>query len=119
MGRYLAVVERGYRGAVETQFADVLYLVRELNRQLGGLDLSLRGLAATYAVTAAPPDPVVGVDTLPDPRASLRTLLAEGVTVSVADADLEALGLPGDVPLLPGVVRGAARWSDYRAVWFL
>jgi len=117
--RYLAVVERGYRGSVETQFADVLYLVRELNRQFGGLDLSLRGLAVTYAVAAAPVAPAVGVDALPDPRASLRTLLDEGVAVTVADADLAAAGLPGDVPLLPGVVRGAARWSDYRAVWFL
>ncbi|WP_026424624.1 hypothetical protein [Actinokineospora inagensis] len=117
--RYLAIVERGYRGSVETQFADVLYLVRELNRQLDGLDLSLRGLAVTYAVTADPVPPVVGLDTLPDPRASLRTLLDEGVTVTVTDDDLAAAGLPGDVQLLPGVVRGAARWTDYRAVWFL
>lgn len=123
---YLAIVERAYRGSAETQFADVLYLVRELNRQLKGIDLLLRGLAVTYAVPASVPVIVLGdqkLDTLPDPRASLETLIAEGVTVSVEEPDLAAFGLDGD-RLLPGtrlVAAGetALRWNDYLGVWFL
>jgi hypothetical protein len=127
MANYLAIIERGYRGSAETQFADVLYLVRELNRQLGGLDLLLRGLAVTYA--APGPGPTIEVagrtlDTLPDPRESLRTLIKEGVQVRVEEADLNALGLTKCDGLLPGVELAswdvaAQLWNDYRDVWFL
>lgn len=127
MARYLAIIERGYRGSVETQFADALYLVRELNRQLGGIDLVLRGLAVTYAV-AAPPSVLRladrSVDTLPDPRASLCTLISEGVGVCVEGADLNTLGLTKEDGLLPGVrytpwEETALQWADYAQVWFL
>ncbi|MFC7617397.1 hypothetical protein ACFQV2_32245 [Actinokineospora soli] len=43
MADTLAIVERAYRGAVEKQFFDALYLAVELHRQLGGMDLLLRG----------------------------------------------------------------------------
>ena len=127
MANYLAIIERGYRGSAETQFADVLYLVRELNRQLGGLDLVLRGLAVTYAGSGSVPSIQVAdrtLDTLPDPRESLRTLIAEGVGVCVEEADLHALGLTKDDCLLEGVElaswdKAALRWSEYRDVWFL
>src|SRR5262245_45591039 len=127
MARYLAIIERGYRGSVETQFADVLYLVRELNRQLGGMDIVLRGLSVTYAVGASVPRLQVAgrhLDTLPDPRAALRTLLEEGVGVCVEAADLNALGLTKEDGLLPGVEYAswddtALRWSSYADVWFL
>lgn len=124
--RALGIVEQAYRGSAETQFADVLYLVRELNRQLGRLDIALRGLAVTCAVATPPPPGIALADRavpLPDPRASVRTLLADGIAVSVDAADLRALGLDPD-RLLPGVrseepAATAGRWADYDAVWFL
>lgn len=126
MARCLAIVERAYRGAAETQFADVLYLLRELNRQLGGLDLVLRGLAVSYAVAGPMPALQVGgrkLDTLPDPSTSLATLIAEGVGVRVESADLYALGLTKNDGLLPGVQctawDEALRWNEYHNVWFL
>jgi hypothetical protein len=124
--RTLAIVERAYRGSAETQFADVLYLLRELNRQLGGVDVALRGLGATYALAAGEaPSMRVGereLATLPDPRRSLATLLDEGVAVLVEEPDLAALGATTD-RVLPGVQclpagEVTALWPEYRAVWF-
>jgi predicted peroxiredoxin len=127
MTRGLIIIDRAYRGSVETQFADVLYFIRELSRQLGGLDLVLRGLAVTYAVKGiCPTIRLAGrhVHTLPDPRRSIQTLLDEGVTVFVEEPDLAALGLFNGDHLLSGVClvsvgELALRWSDYLGVWFL
>ncbi|MFE9635243.1 hypothetical protein [Streptomyces sp. NPDC006463] len=124
--RVLAIVERGYRGALEKQFFDELYLATELHRQLGGLDILLRGSAVSYAVDAGPvPALRIGnrtVDTLSDPREGLRTLLGAGVRVWVEEPDIEALGSAH--PLIEGIGltrRGetAERWTDYRMVLFL
>ncbi|MFD3875217.1 hypothetical protein [Streptomyces sp. NPDC058623] len=126
-GRRLLIIERAYRGSVETQFADVLYLARELNRQQGGLDILLRGLAVTFAAA----DPVrarpvrIGrrdLDTLPDPREALRTLLADGAGVWAEESDLARFET-GPHWVLPGVRRaapdGPPDWSAYRGVHFL
>ncbi|MEU9795532.1 hypothetical protein AB0E27_34010 [Streptomyces sparsogenes] len=126
--RWLVMIERAYRGAVERQFADVLPLVVELHRQSGGTDLALRGLAASYALdTDYEPALRIGrrtLDTLTDPRATLRETLAAGVAVLVEEPDLAALGRTAADRLLPGVrvVEGgglAARWPSYEQVWFL
>lgn len=126
--RWLLIVEKAYRGSVETQFADALYCVPDLHRRSGGCDLALRGPAVGYALDAGPPpSPRIGartLDTVPDPRASVRKLLAAGVTVLVEEADLAALGPTAADRLLPGVrvVEGgglAARWPCYEQVWFL
>ncbi|AGP60154.1 hypothetical protein [Streptomyces rapamycinicus] len=123
----LLIIERAHRGAVETQFADTLFFVRELHRQSGGLHVVLRGLAASYAVdtTYEAALRIAGrtLDTLPDPRRLLRQLLEDGATVFVEEADLSALGARARERLLPGVrlVAGAelvSRWSDYERVWF-
>lgn len=125
-GRVLAIVERGYRGALDKQFFDELYLATELHRQLGGLDVLLRGSAVGYALDAAPPPPLrIGnrtVDTLTDPRQGLRTLLGAGVRVLVEEPDITALRSP--LPLVDGVEltpagATAARWGEYRMVVFL
>ncbi|MFD0277032.1 hypothetical protein ACFVHB_24425 [Kitasatospora sp. NPDC127111] len=125
-GRVLAIVERGYRGALDKQFFDELYLATELHRQLGGLDVLLRGSAVSYALDAGPvPSLRIGnrtVDTLTDPRQGLRTLLGAGVRVLVEEPDLAALGSPR--PVIEGVELAppgatAARWSTYRMVVFL
>ncbi|MEU5538907.1 hypothetical protein [Streptomyces sp. NPDC020362] len=124
--RVLAIVERGYRGALDKQFFDELYLATELHRQLGGLDILLRGAAVTYALDAPPPPALrIGertVDTVTDPRAGLRSLLAAGVGVWVEEPALAALGSPRR-PLpgirLAGEGEVAARWQDYRMVFFL
>ncbi|WP_431774993.1 hypothetical protein [Streptomyces cucumeris] len=126
--RRLLIVERAYRGALETQFADVLYLALELNRQQNGADILLRGLAVTCAAADTRPAPslVVGrrtLDTLPDPRDSVRSLLENGATVWAEEADL-ALFETGPHWLQPGVRRAGGAdplpdWSAYRSVHFL
>ncbi|MEV7184261.1 hypothetical protein [Kitasatospora sp. NPDC093102] len=129
-GRTLAVVERAHRGALEKQFFDALYLATELNRQLGGLDVLLRGQAATHAVRARPlPELRLGdttVTTLADPRSGLRTLIEAGVRVWVEESALAAFGFTGplDGVLLDGVRLAAdgelaLRWPEYRMVCFL
>jgi len=126
-GRYLAVIERGYRGSAEVQFCDLGHLSRGLHSQLGGLDVALRGSAVTFAVSA-PPVPALRIadrllDAPPDQRRSVRGLLADGAVVYVDEPDLRALGLPAG-RLLPGVTCLDTsvltdRWPDYRGVWFL
>lgn len=124
----LAIIERAYRGAVEKQFVDALYLALELHRQLGGMDILLRGQAVTYAASRARVAPLrLGsrvVDTLSDPRGDVRRLLDSGLRVYAEDHQLTAYALDGAGDLLDGVQRipadeAAARWSAYRMVCFL
>jgi hypothetical protein len=124
----LLIVERAYRGAVETQFSDVLFFVKELNRQSGGADLALRGLAASYALDTSfvPAIRIAGrtLATLTDPRQGVRDLIADGAAVWVEEPDLTALGPQAAGRLLPGVRclarHGlAARWPEYERVWFM
>ncbi|MFI9100877.1 hypothetical protein ACIGXA_10140 [Streptomyces fildesensis] len=124
----LAIVERAYRGALEKQYADCLYLAAELHRQMGGMDIVLRGLSVTYAARRAHVPPLVLggrlVDTLTDPRADVRVLLDAGVRVYAEEQGVRAYGLAGEGSLLDGVrtistLDVAARWSDYRLVCFL
>ncbi|WP_447038495.1 hypothetical protein [Streptomyces sp. DSM 118878] len=131
--RALAIIERAHRGALETQFSDALYCAFLFHRHLGGLDVLLRGPAVTYASrTARTPRLRLGdrvVDTLTEPRGGLGVLLEAGVRIWAEEPGLRAHGLDGDGPdgdgpLLPGVgsvAAGAmaARWPDYRAVFYL
>jgi hypothetical protein len=124
---YLVVIDRGYRGAVEVQFSDLLYVCRGLHGQLGAVELVLRGDAVTYAADAAPvPALSIGghvITATPDPRRSLRELMAAGVRVLVDTADTASRGLEAE-RLVAGVTAAdttalAARWPDYEGVWFL
>lgn len=124
----LIIVERGYRGAVESQFADVLYFIRAIHRQCGGADLAVRGVAASYAVSCEfkPEIAVAGrpLGTLTDPRRQVARLICDGVKVWVEEPDLAALGPSARGRLLPGVrclpAYGlAARWPSYERVWFM
>lgn len=103
--RTLVVVERAFRGAVEQQFAHVLWLVHALHRQ-SPLTLLLRGLAGTYALAREPAAPVslAGRDwgLAPDYQASIGRLVSDGAPVLVPAASLRELGFQ-DRPLLPGV----------------
>lgn len=126
--RTLLIVEQAHRGALETQFADVLFSIRELHRQSGGLDLMLRGLAVSCAVgTDVAPPLRVGdriVEELPAPRRSIRTLIADGVTVWVEEPDVRTLGARARDRLAPGVRCIAPReatslWARYEHVWFM
>ncbi|GGS36209.1 MULTISPECIES: hypothetical protein [Actinokineospora] len=125
MSETLAIMERAYRGAVEKQFFDALYLAVELHRQLGGMDLLLRGPAVGYAAADARVEPIkLGgrvLDTLTDPGRDLRRLQDEGVAVWVERPDIAAFGVGA---LLPGVGVAepgefARRWGDYARVCFL
>lgn len=124
----LLIVERAHRGAIETQFTDVLFSIRELNRQSGGLDLALRGLAVSYAVgTDAEPSLRIGdrvLDELPAPRRSIRALIDDGVTVWVEEPDVRALGERARDRLVLGVrciapPESTSLWAQYEHVWFM
>jgi len=128
MATALGIVERAHRGAVEKQFFDGLYLAAELHRQLGGLEILLRGPAAGCAARTGAAEPLrFGgrvVDTLADPANGVRRLLADGVPVWVEEPDLVALGLAGEGLLWDGVRRVAAgvlaaRWAEFRLVFYL
>ncbi len=123
----LAIVEQAYRGALEKQFFDCFCLAAELHRQLGGLDMLLRGAAATYAVPAPEPVSLIlggrELATFSVPRTNLGTLLDAGAGVFVEREGLAEHGLT-DVEPIDGitVVEGqelARRWPDYRTVCFL
>jgi hypothetical protein len=127
----LAVIERAYRGAVEVQYADLLYLCRGLHSQLGGLDLVLRGSAVTYALAAGQGD-ALRLSTantaatsghLPDPRAAIAELIAAGCQVWADQADLAEIGATAE-QLQTGVLfedtdRLSLNWHEYREVWYL
>jgi len=124
---YLAVVDRIYRGTAEAQFFDALYGILALGDQLGGMDVVLRGTAVTAAIaTDAGPSLRLGslrVDTPADPRASVRAMVAKGISVFVDQPGLAGFGL-AEAALLPGVrcldtTQLAARWGEYNGVWFL
>lgn len=122
------MIDRSYRGTLEAQFFDALYGVLTFRQQLGAIDLVLRGTSVTAAVAAGGPPPelrLAGVPAfpVPDPRASVATLVAEGVTVYVDEPSLAALGLDAG-RLLDGVRcldtnELALKWADYQDVWFL
>jgi hypothetical protein len=126
--RTLAIVERAHRGTAEKQFFTELYLATELHRQLGGLDILLRGQAVTYAVDAPPPPALhIGGHTVAahcDPRADLRRLLEAGVRVWAEEPSLATYVPGGREALLPDVHTAAEgefalRWPAYRRVCFL
>lgn len=124
----LGIVERAYRGAVEKQFFDVLYMSVELHRQLGGMDLLLRGPAVTCALRGAETGPLLLggrlLDTLGDQRRDLRALIDSGVRVFVQEEDLTDLGF-GPADLVDAAVRPVTSaqltdwWPHYRMVGFL
>ena len=128
LGRALVIIERAHRGAVEKQFADSLYCTYLFHRDLGGLDLLLRGAAVTYAARAAEP-PVLRIghedlSTSTDPHAGLRTLIEAGVDVYAEQEALAALRLDREDRLLGSVCRigasaMAVRWASYRSVLYL
>ncbi len=124
---YLAIIDRGYRGSIEAQFFDALYGVLTFREQLGAIDVVLRGTSVTAAVDGGGvPSLRLGstvVDTMPDPRASVRAMIEQDVTVYVDERSVELLGLSGTA-LLPGVTcldttELACRWAEYEEVWFL
>lgn len=124
----LAIIERAYRGAVEKQFFDPLYMAIELHRQLGGIDLLLRGQAVAYAAEHSRVGPLrvgdVVIDTLTDSRKQLQTLIGTGVAVWVEEDDLATTGLAGAGRLLPDVRLARAgemaeHWATYQMVCFI
>ncbi|MFF7793106.1 hypothetical protein [Streptomyces sp. NPDC007991] len=124
----LAVLERPVQtGQVETSYADLLYVVRELHRQFGGVRLLLRGAAVTAAVDGTrhgPPPLGPALRALaPSPAEGLAALLADGVTVRADLASLTRLGL-AQRRLVSGVLacdagRLAEELPAYERVWFL
>jgi hypothetical protein len=102
----LAIVERAWRGSVEEQYADILWLCRVLKRMRCEVTVLLRGNAVCYAVRKA--DPVtltIGDTELPavwQQDRSIADLLSDGLTVHVSEEDCSRLGI-ACAELLPGV----------------
>jgi len=94
--RVLAVLERAYRGAVEEQYAHVLWLLWSLRRMGGTIAVLLRGNATLYARRDQQwPGLTVGGLAIPGPEyeSSLGGLLADGGAVYVVESDLRGLRL--------------------------
>jgi intracellular sulfur oxidation DsrE/DsrF family protein len=125
---YLTLVDRCWRGSVEAQFLDPFYGILALGREVSPIDVVLRGNAVTTAVATPDGEPALPLGgssphRLPDPRAGVRAMIDEGITVYVDEPSLRAFGLDAG-SLLPGVTcldstELARRWSDYQQVWFL
>jgi len=122
----LAVLERAYRGALEEQYAHVLWMLLSLLRLGGGIAVLLRGNAALYARRgqAWPALDVAGIRVPPpEYEAGVAGLLETGGSVFVMDADLGALGLTA--PDLCAGVTVVTRddvgrlFSSYASVWYL
>ncbi|WP_216206394.1 hypothetical protein [Amycolatopsis aidingensis] len=126
--RVLGIIDRTYRGAVESQFFDPLYGFLDMREQLGAVDIVLRGLAVTLAVQEQEYSTeldlgAVRLDTLPDYRGVVRDLVGAGMTVTADEPDLRGLGFTG-ADLLPGVACAdtnqlARTWPRYDKVWFV
>ncbi|MGC4809228.1 hypothetical protein ACLQ29_01690 [Micromonospora sp. DT228] len=101
----MAILERAHRGAIEEQYAHELWLAHGLHRQ-SPMVVLLRGLAAMYAIDAAPSGPIElgGVDwgAYPDYRAAIGRLLDDDARVLVSVSALDRLGM-SDKRLLPGL----------------
>lgn len=126
MPRYLAVVERAYRGTLEEQCAHILMANLAFTRLGAPTDLLLRGNAVLYAVKdQARPHLDIGsvhVDTLPHFESAVKALLDGGVIVYACDAGCRRLRLERD-RLIDGVhpvdLAGVARlFASHDAVWF-
>lgn len=126
--RVLGVLDRAYRGAIEAQYFDALFGFLSLRRQLGSVDVVLRGYAVTLAVCEVEytTDLDLGgvrLTTLPDYRGVIRDMVREGIGVFVDEPDLRGVGFaPRD--LVADVVCTdtnalAKDWHDYDKVWFV
>lgn len=106
--RNLAIVERAGRGAIEEQYADILWLCRVLMRMRLQTSVLLRGNAVSYAVRK--PEPItldIAGQRMPavwQHDRSVADLLREGVPVYVSDEDCGRLAIANE-DLVPGVVR--------------
>jgi hypothetical protein len=126
MAMTLAIVERSHRGALEQQYAHVLWLVHSLHQQ-GPMTLLLRGPAVVYAVAGPAPAPLSLGDrpygALPDYAAAVERLCADGGAALACATSLERFRLT-DRPLIAGIrsvtereITGVAGACD--AIWYL
>jgi len=124
-GRALAIVERAYRGALEEQYANILWLAHVLRRLRGEIDVLLRGDAVRYAVQEQPRSCLkIGclfIDTLPHYETEIRNLLTAGVKVYASAKDCDRLHL-GHGRLIPAVIPldtlGVAQlFEEYAHIW--
>ncbi|RAM48969.1 MAG: hypothetical protein C6Y22_24955 [Hapalosiphonaceae cyanobacterium JJU2] len=93
--RSLAIVERAYRGAIEEQYAHVLWVVHCLRRVPEEIDLMLRTPATLYACQNQPHTQLqigrITLDTLPRYESTIENLLSDGVKVYVVKDDCNRL----------------------------
>jgi len=126
VARYLAIVERAYRGTLEEQCAHILMANLAFTRLGAPTDLLLRGNAVLYAVKDQAPAHLdigpLSVDTLPHYESAVKALIDEGGAVYACAEDCRRLGL--EMERLIGSVRrvdldGVARLiASHDAVWF-
>jgi hypothetical protein len=123
--RYLAIVERAYRGAVEEQYAHIIAATIAFGRIGCATDLLLRGNAVLYAIRGQPEVRLtIGatrVEHLPRYDSAIGALLQQGASVHVYETDCQRLGIDPE-RLISGVavadLGAVARLIDsHDAVW--
>lgn len=124
-GRVLAIVERAYRGAIEEQYANILWLSHVLRRLRGEIDVLLRSNAVRYALQDQPRTRlVIGmqvIETLPHYETEVRNLLDAGVSIYVSAADCDRFQIDRE-RLIAGVVAVdvpcvARLFAEHTHVW--
>lgn len=102
---YVAIVERAYRGLIEQQYGNIIWMTECVQRMGARVNLVLKGYAVLHAAAVADHGGnlmLAGLfmDSIGNTRLSLRQLQAAGATVFVYSDDWEVLA-PG--PLIDGV----------------
>jgi len=93
--RSLAIVERAFRGAIEEQYAHVLWLLHCLRKVPEEIDLMLRVPATLYACRNQLRNQIqigrIALKTLPYYELAIESLLADGVKIYVVKDDCKNL----------------------------
>ena len=123
--RILQILTRGYRGTLEEQDDQVLWLTHMLHNNGADTDVLLRGTASNYVVRTQDASGLYFGDRAqtqpPDIANEIRALIRKGVRVFVIGEDLRARGIRRNETLedisyvalseLPALLRG------YDQVW--
>jgi hypothetical protein len=122
----LAIVERAYRGALEEQYANILWLVHVLRRMNGNVNVLLCGNAVRYAIRDQPHVTLtvgdIRLDSLPHYESEVRALVSSGGAVYVHTGDCERLNVRPE-RLLPEVIQVSPAdlpnlFKDHNRIWY-
>lgn len=103
--RFLVMIEHAYRGLIERQYADIVWMAECIQRMGAHVDLVLKGYAVLHATNVPDHSGILDLantrlEKVGDLRGSIRATQAAGATVMVFEEDWRRLS-PG--PLMEGV----------------